>query len=259
MTRGTHRTAKRSARRRRQGVAFTLIELLVVVAIIALLVSILMPTLAHAKELARRVACLSNLKNMAIGAHEYLAEYGGSYPIGQYRPAAGSEFSYIAWDFRYRPDGTSEPGLVWSTRDDKRMQQCPANDGDANFAVDPYTGYNYNVSYIGHGEGEDRFEPARDNEVAHPAETALFGDGQYSAGANKFMRSPFPWQGDGFGQRYAGTQGYRHAGCTNVAFCDGHAEPRAERYTEITPEYYKPQIAEGTGFLSPDNSLYDLE
>lgn len=54
--------------------AFTLIELLVVVAIIALLISILMPSLAKAKATARMVVCASNLKQMGIAASIYAAE-----------------------------------------------------------------------------------------------------------------------------------------------------------------------------------------
>lgn len=57
---------------RRRG--FTLIELLVVVAIIALLISILLPSLAAAKEEARKGACLSNLRNIGSGCQMYAVE-----------------------------------------------------------------------------------------------------------------------------------------------------------------------------------------
>jgi len=55
---------------------FTLIELLVVVAIIALLVSILLPTLTRAKEQARQSYCMNSLKNICSGLAVYDADWG---------------------------------------------------------------------------------------------------------------------------------------------------------------------------------------
>ena len=54
--------------------SFTLIELLVVVAIIAVLVAVLLPALQSARDNARRVVCLSNLKQLGIGHLQYLDE-----------------------------------------------------------------------------------------------------------------------------------------------------------------------------------------
>lgn len=54
--------------------AFTLIELLVVIAIIAILATILIPSISAAKELARTVACKSNLRNMTLGIRMYSQE-----------------------------------------------------------------------------------------------------------------------------------------------------------------------------------------
>ena len=55
----------------------------------------------------------------------------------------------------------------------------------------------------------------------------------------------------------AGTQGFRHQNRSNAAFCDGHAESLADCYTNNADG--AANVAPGTGFLSSDNSIYDLE
>ena len=61
--------------------AFTLIELLVVVAIIAILASLFLPTLARAKKASHLAACTSNLRQMGVAMQVYTVDYDGNMPL----------------------------------------------------------------------------------------------------------------------------------------------------------------------------------
>ncbi len=70
--------------------AFTLIELLVVVAIIALLISILLPALGKAKENGRRAVCLSNLHHLGQAFQQYLHDNADRLPAACFLPSVES-------------------------------------------------------------------------------------------------------------------------------------------------------------------------
>lgn len=65
---------------------FTLIELLVVMAVIAILMGVLVPALASARMSARKVACMSNLRQIGTAIHSYSMEYRESIPVGPIAP-----------------------------------------------------------------------------------------------------------------------------------------------------------------------------
>ncbi|MFA5554445.1 MAG: prepilin-type N-terminal cleavage/methylation domain-containing protein [Phycisphaerae bacterium] len=64
---------------------FTLIELLVVISIIALLISIMVPTLGRAREQARRTVCMSNKRQMGIALSAYFVSFNNRFPSSSCR------------------------------------------------------------------------------------------------------------------------------------------------------------------------------
>ncbi len=249
--------------------AFTLVELLVVIGIIALLIGLLLPALSRAREQAKAVKCLSNLHQLGLAAFGYVADNRGSLPLAK---GNGS----IYWDYDETNPANLLPGILWEGHTNAAVQQCPSYDGTAAGMPDPYTGYNYNTSYIGGGVGETTpittmpVKPsAKLGSMNHTSQTAMFGDAMSAGGTNKFMRSPMLMTGTDIGDavsvatRLAGTQGYRHMGKTNVCFLDGHAQPVSNQYTQACKNvggvltYGSAPAAVGTGFLSADNSAYN--
>jgi prepilin-type N-terminal cleavage/methylation domain-containing protein len=77
---------------------FTLIELLVVIAIIAILAAILFPVFAQAREKARQISCLSNLKQIGLAFMMYVQDYDQTFPNVATTPA---------------DDGGCAPKLSW--------------------------------------------------------------------------------------------------------------------------------------------------
>jgi prepilin-type N-terminal cleavage/methylation domain-containing protein/prepilin-type processing-associated H-X9-DG protein len=73
---------------------FTLIELLVVIAIIAILAAMLFPVFARARESARKIQCLSNVKNIATAVQMYLTDYD-KFPPSEHRQEAIDAF--VEW------------------------------------------------------------------------------------------------------------------------------------------------------------------
>lgn len=261
--------------RPRKHIGFSLIEVLVVISTSALLIGILIPSLQSTRQQAQRLSCLNNLRQMALAAATYANVYNDRYPLAYHNETINGIRYFRAWDFDTWKDWSGstpvkhvEPGILWMGQTNKKIHQCPVFKGPANWFEDPYTGYNYNTSYIGLDETLRPVDSTKTTEVRRPMQTALFGDGEYIGGANKFMRAPLANPRDASfsnGFRHAGVQGFRHLRTTNVAFCDGHAgflrdvHTQTNRASQDILKDHNQNNESKIGFLSEDNRLYDLK
>ena len=111
--------------------AFTLIELLVVVAIIALLVTILMPSLTRAKGLARRAICASNMRNTLSSASLYAVESDDWLPpcsLNNSDPPNHLNFNHWVQWFYWTADGWQNLAFLYFNQyAEPRQLYCPAD------------------------------------------------------------------------------------------------------------------------------------
>jgi len=195
--------------------AFTLIELLVVISIVSLLISILLPALAAARESGNRVKCQSNLRTITQAMQMYSADNQDYIRVAIDLTTATSH----RWvnDALWRSGYLSESASNKTTTD---MFQCPSGVGDENgrFSV----GYNSHYLY-----GTDERYYKRSGDIKLPTQASMFMDATKPLQApNTSSREVFRmWPTSALSQYY-GHPFFRHSGETslNVAYFDGHGD-----------------------------------
>jgi len=223
--------------------AFTLIELLVVIAIIAILAAILFPVFAQARESARTISCLSNMKQLNLGVQMYIQDYDERLPMFFYNLAPGDPnigktdpFGGLYTDTIHGWETVCQPYIK-----NKQVLFCPSANSPGNDYNNPSkndTQWSGNLNYAINCEITGRVNWMNPNKLAslsYPATTILISEAgtQTGEGACEGLNGDeWGWMGDHKSNLYqegaTGDTKYaplrRHKNGANYAFTDGHAK-----------------------------------
>ena len=231
---------------------FTLVELLVVISIIAILIALLLPALAAAREDANTVVCASNMRQIGLMFSEYLSE-SPTYPPGETLQSNGY---WLTWVNDIMPNTSTYPTNVHSSLANVAVLYCPDDPvaervkplsvtqlgsmGNISYGYnfiglgglgDASTAQNYSWNYYGQWlpYGSDSYlqEPATFGGLLNPAKTILVAESGINVAepsdTTGLGSEATDWlQFNTWGDPYNGTLVIRHNGASNFLWCDGH-------------------------------------
>ena len=221
---------------------FTLIELLVVVAIIAVLIAILLPALKAARDKAKGILCMANLKQQGVARSMYSTDNNGSLLMWRNYPN-----QYVWWCYLLKYLGEEDLRLGSQHTPPTKVLICPVErtpDQSVGVTVLPGYGYNYTLDTDLYSGGWHGCIPHRVSEVTNPSQTIEIGD-NYSLGEHGIItsiRAIYPAYHGVHSLLFFNNCGIVHLNRTNLLWIDGHS-------SSATRDYLYEQ---GT-------SLYDLE